>query len=74
MTATQIMREIGTLPPDEQAEVVRFAYRLDSERRSSGAELAGLAQRMTTATDPAEAARLRGEIMRGFCGGKADAR
>ena len=33
MTIRQIMREIEELPPEEQAEVVRFAYRLDAERK-----------------------------------------
>jgi len=73
MTATQIIREIKTLPPEEQAEVVRFAYRLDTERRLTGTELSALAERMAVSTDPVQAAMLRSEIMRGFYGGKADA-
>jgi len=73
MTATQIIREIKTLPPEEQAEVVRFAYRLDTERRLTGTELSALAERLAVSTDPVQAAMLRSEIMRGFYGGKADA-
>ncbi len=73
MNASQIIREIATLPPEEQAKVVRFAYSLDAERRLSGPELSALAARMAAATDPAEAARLRAEITRGFYGGPAHA-
>jgi len=73
MNASQIIREIATLPPDEQAQVVRFAYSLDVERRLSGPELSALAARMVASTDPAETARLRAEIARGFYGGQAHA-
>jgi hypothetical protein len=68
MTATQIIREIETLPPEEQAKVVRFAYRLDAQRSLSGPELSALAQRMAETSDPAEAAVLRESITRGFYG------
>lgn len=68
MTATQIIREIETLSPEEQAKVVQFAYRLDAKRSLSGPELSALAQRMVDASDPAEAARLRESITRGFYG------
>ncbi len=68
MNASQIIREISTLPPEEQAKVVRFAYNLDAERKLSGPELSALAGRMVATTDPAEAARLRSEIARGFHG------
>ena len=73
MTANQIIEEIETLPPEEQAKVVRFAYRLDAERRLTGAELSALAERMAAVTDPAQAAMLREEITRGFYGGKPHA-
>ena len=73
MTASQIIQEIGNLPPEEQAEVVRFAYRLDAERQLTGAELSALAERMVTSTDPAQIAMLREEIVRGFYGGKRHA-
>ncbi|HUG10801.1 MAG TPA: hypothetical protein VMM36_07295 [Opitutaceae bacterium] len=33
MNASQIISEISSLPPDEQAKVVRFAYSLDAERK-----------------------------------------
>ena len=73
MTAQTIIEQIAALPPDEQAEVVRFAYRLDAERQLSGAELSTLAKRMVASTDPDEIDRLRHEIQRGFYGSKSDA-
>src|SRR2546422_2073771 len=36
MTAEQIISEIEGLSPEEQAKVVRFAYRLDAERKRPG--------------------------------------
>lgn len=68
MTAIQIIREIETLPPEEQAEVVRFAYRLDAERKLSGQELSTLAQRLVDSSDPKESALLRASIVHGFYG------
>ena len=68
MTATQIIREIETLPPEEQAKVVQFAYRLDAGRKLSGSELSALAQRMVDSHDPAESALLRASIAQGFYG------
>jgi hypothetical protein len=73
MTASQIIQEIEALPPEEQAKVVRFAYRLDAERQLTGAELSALAERMAASTDPAEAAMLRETITRGFYGEKPHA-
>lgn len=67
------MKEIESLPPGDQAEVIRFAYRLDAERQLTGSELSGLAERMVAADSPADAALLRAEIMRGFYGGSAHA-
>ena len=73
MNASQVIKDIEALPPAEQAEVIRFAYRLDAERQLTGAELSALAQRMVDSADPAETARLRTEIARGFYGGEAHA-
>jgi hypothetical protein len=70
MTANQIIHEIEALPPEEQAKVVRFAYRLDAERQLTGAELSALAERMVAATYPAEAIMPRETITRGFYGEK----
>lgn len=73
MTAAKIIEEIKHLPPREQAEVIQFAYRLDAARQLTGKELSALAQRMTKATDPAEAALVREAIVRGFYGGEPHA-
>ena len=68
MTASEIIEEIKRLDPDEQLGVIRFAYQLDAERKLTGKELSSLAERMINATDPAEEARIREEIIRGFYG------
>jgi hypothetical protein len=41
---------------------------LDAERRLTGKELSALAERMVNTSDPAEKARVREEIVRGFYG------
>lgn len=56
-----IIDEIKSLPPDEQAGVVRFVYQLDAERKLSGNELSALAERFVSATDPS---KLRGSAKR----------
>jgi hypothetical protein len=68
VTASQIIEEIKRLDPKEQIGVIRFAYQLDAERRLTGKELSALAERMVNTTDPAEQARVREEIVRGFYG------
>ena len=68
MTAAQIIEEIKRLDPKDQAGVIRFAYRLDAERKLTGKELSSLAARMTETDDPAEAAIIRESIVRGFYG------
>lgn len=73
MTAAKIIEEIKNLSPEEQAEVIRFTYRLDAERQLTGKELAALAKRMTQTTDPAEASLVREAIVRGFYGEKPHA-
>ncbi|MGI9089110.1 MAG: hypothetical protein ACR2HH_15445 [Chthoniobacterales bacterium] len=73
MTAAQIINEIRTLTPEEQAGVVRAVYELDAERMLSGKELVALAQKMVAAADPTEALEIREQMIRGFYGGKPDA-
>ena len=73
MTATVIIEEIKRLDPKEQLGVIRFAYQLDAERRLTGKELSSLAERMINATDPAEQAVVREEIVRGFYGQRSNA-
>ena len=68
MTARQVIHELEALPPEEQAEVIRFAYRLDANRQLTGAELSSLAEKMAHSSDPAESALVRDAIMRGFYG------
>ena len=68
VTASQIIEEIKRLDPKEQIGVIRFAYQLDAERRLTGKELSALAERMVNTSDPAEKARVREEIVRGFYG------
>ena len=73
MTASQIIDEIKSLPPEEQAGLVRFIYQLDAERKLSGPELSALAERLVNAEDPMEASRVRETIVRGFYGTERDA-
>ncbi len=73
MSASDIISEIQRLSPADQAEVIRFAYRLDAARMLTGKELGGLAQRMIESVDPAEKLRLREEMTRGFYGESANA-
>lgn len=73
MTASEIIEEIKRLDPKEQLGVIRFAYQLDAERKLTGKELSSLAERMINATDPAEEARVREEIFRGFYGRQQNA-
>lgn len=68
MTATEIIREIDSLPSAELAAVVRHAKELDKRRQLSSAELGVLAQQMVDATDPAEVERLKAAITGGFYG------
>ena len=73
VTATQIIEQIKRLDPKKQVGVIRFAYQLDAERRLTGKELSALAERMVNTTDPAEQARVREEIVRGFYGERRNA-
>jgi len=73
VTASQIIDEIKSLPPEEQAGVVRLIYQLDAERKLSGPELSTLAERLINAQDPVEASRVRETIVRGFYGTERDA-
>ena len=68
MSATQVIEEIKHLPRDEQAEVIQFVNELARSSQVSGKELGKLAKRMVEAKDPAEADRLKEEIVRGFYG------
>jgi len=73
MTATAVIEEIKQLPRAEQSRVIQFVNELARNRQLSGEELGALAKEMVGATDPAEASRLREEIVRGFYGGERHA-
>ena len=73
VSVTQVIQEIQRLTPTEQAEVIRFAYRLDAERMLSGKELGALARRLIESSNPVEKLKIREELTRGFYGGKPDA-
>ncbi len=66
MSVTQVIEEIRQLPPDDQAEVIQFAFELARTRPLTTHELMILAQRMRDTEDPAEAERLKTSISRGF--------
>jgi hypothetical protein len=73
MSAAEIIEEIKRLEPKDQLGVIRFVYQLDAERHLTGNELSGLAERMTKATDTAEAAMIREAIIRGYYGAQRNA-
>ena len=73
MTVAQIIAEIQRLPLGEQAEIIRFAYKLDAERRLTGEELSALAERMVKCSDAKEGGIVREAIVRGFYGTRDDA-
>jgi hypothetical protein len=68
MRATEVIDEIKQMPPAEQAEVIRFAIGLARDRQLSGEELGQLADQLAKSEDPAEIARLRSAMTRGFYG------
>jgi hypothetical protein len=73
MTAVEIIEEIKRLPEAEQNRVIQFARNADENRQLSPDELGKLAREMVEAKDPAEADRLKEEIVRGFYGGQSHA-
>jgi len=73
VTAVEIIAEIKDLPADEQAKVVAFAQHLGESAMLPGAELSKLAGRLADGPHPAEAARLREEIEKGFYGASSHA-
>jgi len=73
MTAVEIIEEIKRLPEAEQHRVIQFARNADENRQLDPDELGKLAKQMVEAKDPAEADRLKAEIVRGFYGGQPHA-
>jgi hypothetical protein len=72
MTARQVIDEIVSLSPEEQAKVIHFAARLEARHRLTGEQLGVLARQMVDAPSPLEADVLRDEIVRGFYGRATD--
>lgn len=68
MTATQVIEEIESLPPEEQAKVIQHALELARHRQLGADELGGLAERLAASNDPAEIIRLKSAMTRGFYG------
>jgi len=68
MTAAKVIDEIEHLPPNEQAEVIQFAFELARRRQLSAQELGEMADRLAESTDPAEITRLKSAMTRGFYG------
>ena len=68
MTVNSIIEEIKQLGPAEQAEVIRFAFKLAGERKLTGDALTRLAQRTAESTDPAEIECLHSASAEGFYG------
>jgi hypothetical protein len=73
MTATAVIEEIKHLPRAEQSRVIQFVNELARRRQLTGRELGKLARQMVETKDPAEADRLKEEIVRGFYGGEPHA-
>ncbi len=69
MTAAKVIDEIKHLPPDEQAEVIQFAFELARNRQLSAEELGELADKLAASDDPTEIVRLKSAMTRGFYGG-----
>lgn len=73
MSADSIIEEIKQLPSSEQARVVKFVQSLSPRRPWSGAKLSQYEARMLETSDPAEAEKLKEQIVAGFYGDEANA-
>ena len=73
MNAAAIIEEIKHLPPPEQEQVVEFVQALGARRPWSGEKLTQYEKKMVAADDPAEAQRLKEQIVAGFFGDEANA-
>jgi mRNA-degrading endonuclease RelE of RelBE toxin-antitoxin system len=71
MNAVEIIDEIKHLPPSEQQRVVEFVHTLQ-RRPWSGEKLTEYEKRLVETNDPAEAQRLKEQIVAGFYGGRAE--
>ena len=73
MNAAAIIEEIKQLPPTEQEQVVEFVQTLEARRPLDGDKLTEYEKRMVETNDPAEARRLKEQIVAGFFGDEPDA-
>ena len=73
MNAAAIIEEIIHLPPTEQERVVEFVQTLETRRPWSGDKLTEYEKKMVEAKDPAEARRLKEQIVAGFFGDEPNA-
>ena len=73
MNAAAIIDEIKQLPRSEQEQVVKFVQTLEKRQPWSGEKLTEYEKRMVETTDPAEAERLKQQIIAGFYGDEQDA-
>ena len=73
MSAIEIIDEIRHLPPSEQQQVVEFVHTLEKSRYWSGEKLTEYSKRMVETNDPAEAQRLKEQIVAGFFADEPDA-
>ena len=73
MDASAIIDEIKNLPPGEQGRVLEFVHELEKQLRWGGEKLSQYEKRMVETTDPAEAQRLKDQIVAGFFGGESNA-
>ena len=73
MNAATIIDEIKQLPRGEQDRVVEFVHTLEKRRHWSGEKLTEYEKKMVETNDPAEAERLKAQIVAGFFGDEPDA-
>ena len=73
MTAIEIIEEIKRLPTAEQSKVLEFARQVVENRMLSPEELGVLAAQLAETSDPTEARRIEGKLIRGFYGSNQDA-
>ena len=69
----QSIKEIKHLPPMEQEQVVEFVQTLEARRPWSSEKLTEYEKKMVETTDPAEAKRLKEQIIAGFYGDDSNA-
>ncbi|MEA3211091.1 MAG: hypothetical protein QOE70_4148 [Chthoniobacter sp.] len=73
MNASAIIEEIKHLPPTEREQVVEFVQTLEKRCPWSGEKLTEYEKKMVETNDPAEAQRLKAQIVAGFFGDEPDA-